>query len=206
MPAERVCTECGGSLAGRSPSSYTCSNACRKKRERRRRKEKAEGREATVGQLVNRRAEDVAHDVLKEELRPIVRGAITEDVLRAVNRMVKLTPRAVEVLGEQMDSGDAVLEGRAAALVVKYTVGHPALVRPEEESPQAMQVIFQLPRPDQPAPAIPIESETDDEEDTENRVCDICHETKSLAEFEGDSDRCSKCFREWREQILHRMQ
>lgn len=202
MPTARVCTECGGSLAGLSPSAYTDTAACRKKRQRRRAKEKAERseREATVSEVVARRATDVAHDVLKEELRPIVRGAITEDVLKAVNKMVALTGKAVDVLGEQLDSEDQVLAGRAAALVVKYTVGHPALVRPEEESPQAMQVIFQLPRPDQPAPQPVIEA---DEEDTTNRVCDICNEAKPPSAFEGDSDRCTECFRKWREQILH---
>lgn len=204
MPTARVCTECGASLAGRSTNAYTCCDAHRKQRQRRRAEEKAEraNRAATGSELVKRRVKDVAHDVLKEELRPIVREAITEDAIRALDKMIGLTGKAVEVLERDMEGDDFVLASRAANTVIKYTVGHPAVIRPQEEASHGMQVIFQLPRPDQPTP-MPIEGEAEDDEDTGQRRCDICHELKPVSDFEGDSDRCTACFTQWREQVLH---
>jgi len=206
MPAERLCTECGGPLIGKATSAYTCSDSCRKKRQRRRAAKNAEAkqRDATVSQIVRSEVRDVATDVLKAELAPVVREALDDDVLRAVRGMVALTPRAVQVLGEQLDSEDQVLAGRAASLVVKYTVGHPALVRPQDEAAQPMQVIFQLPRADEPSAPPALEAEA--EEDDGPRRCDTCHQDKPGDAFEGGSDRCTECFERDRARILHSFQ
>jgi len=183
------------------PRALTCSVACRQHRSRRLRAANidADALEATRGvrELVRRGGKDAIQEVLKQELAPVVREAIDQDVVEAIGKMVNLTTRAVEVLADDLESEDRVMRQRAAALVVKYTVGHPALVKPVDETPPQMTVHFNLPRPEG--------VQRYDEEGevlSETQVCDNCNIEKPLAEFESGSDRCTECFERMRAAVL----
>lgn len=198
--------QCKGSLEGMSPQAKTCSVGCRQHRGRRL---KGVGIDPTalaategVRELVRAGGQDAVQQVLKQELAPLVRESIDESVLSAIDRMVKLTPQAVDVLARDMEGEDRVMAQRAAALVVKYTVGHPALVRPPEEKPTAFTVNFGLPRPEEPGDAPAIDPE--DAEVVAEKVCDNCHEPKPLSAFADGSDRCEDCFQAARRAIIEK--
>lgn len=196
--------QCKGSLEGMSPQAKTCSVGCRQHRGRRLKDAGVDptALEATKGvrALVRAGGQDAVQQVLKQELAPLVREAIDESVLQAIDTMVKLTPKAVAVLANDMESEDAVMRQRAAALVVKYTVGHPALVRPPDEKPSSFTVNFGLPRPEV------IDAEADLElaegETITEKVCDNCHAPKPLSEFADGSDRCEECFQSVRQELI----
>lgn len=204
---DRVCSECGASLKGKAPSAKTCSVNCRSARSRRRKglndDLEVQAAERTVAQIVQREGEDVVMRMLKQELQPVVREAITEEVMRAISNLVSLTPQAVVALAADLESDDAVLRQRAASLVVRYTIGHPALVKPAEDEAQPFQVIFQLPRPADSGEAPAADQiEADAEVIEETRICDTCGKEKAAAEFVGGSDRCQSCFDEIRARVL----
>ena len=138
---------------------------------------------------------DVAHKIIEEEIRPVVRESITEDTLRAIGDMVALTPGAIAAITDDLASEDAVIRQRAYTLILKYTVGHQAIVRPpEEDRSQAIQVNFALPRPkgdgeDQPEAGPPIEAEA-----IEVRTCDACGREAPVHDFAANSTRCNDCY------------
>ena len=202
MALARTCSECPNSLEGKGPRTVTCSNACRLRRSRRIRRANARVEEFAeannvgaqeIAAIVRREAPDVVTRVMKEEIRPIVRESLDEDVLRAIHGMVGLTPAAVQALEEDLLSDDKVIRQRAYSLVIKYTVGHPALVKDDVTQAQQLVVNFGLPRPDaddlQPANTI------------ELHECDMCHEPKPASEFVAGSDRCTACFAEFAAKI-----
>ncbi len=204
---DRVCSECGKSLAGKPVHAKTCCDNCRSYRSRRIRRtnseqehfEEEQGAGADeVRAIVRREATGIVSRVFKEQLEPIVREAIDEDVMRAIAAMVGLTPRAVELLGEDLESEDSTVRQRAYTLVTKYTVGHPALVKSDEESKGPLTVNFNLPRPDE-EPAGPVVLE-----DEPARACDMCNSEKPESEFAAGSSRCQDCFDEWRAKVLER--
>jgi hypothetical protein len=207
MSAARVCSECGGSLAGKPPQTRTCSRSCRQKRSRRLRRQKQQAQAAgthgpeakAVYDVVSHDAkeqEEVAHQIMQEELRPVVREAITEDVLRAINDMVALTPKVVEKMAEDLESDDSVIRQRAYTLIAKYTIGHPAIVRPpEDEAGKQLVVNVGLPRPGEEAPQIDVP------EAEEVQECVICQQEKPLSQFVSNSDRCQVCHDELQDRV-----
>ena len=192
MRTERVCSECSASIEHRALSAKTCGKSCRDKRARRERKAGialATPVHERVRTIVAGNADTVARQALAEELRPIIREAIDKSVLEAIDKMVRLTPAAVDELADELHSEDVTVRHRAAALVTKYTIGHPALVRAPEQDPPALNVHFALPRPgDEPV----IEAELADTE-VGTRRCDMCGAEKAEGEFVGASDRCTEC-------------
>lgn len=154
---------------------------------------------ATVSALVARRAPDVAHKVMTQELVPVVREAIDANVVAAINELVGLTPKAVAKLEAQLDSPDPVMSQRAAALIVKYTIGHPALVKPPQDKPAGLTVNIGLPRPEHEAV---VDGDAEDAP-AELRTCEVCGTEKPVDEFESGSFQCSECFNFWREKTLH---
>lgn len=148
-----------------------------------------------IAAMVRRESPDIARDVLSKELAPIVRQALTEDVLRSIDSLVGLTPRAVQALNEDLDSDDLTIRQRAYTLLIKYTIGHPALIKQEDTNDNSQLVVnFNLPRPD----AVP---ELEEDAVVELKTCDMCSEEKPTSEFESGSDRCTNCFENWREEI-----
>jgi hypothetical protein len=182
----------------------TCGNACRLRRSRRIRRAAREVEEfeqnhglaaAEVAAVVRRESPDVITRVMHTALEPIVRESITEDVLQAINGMVGLTVQAVNALQEDLSSEDSTVRQRAYSLVIKYTVGHPALVKPTDtDEGKQLVVNFNLPRPD----SEPIEADAEEVIDVE---CDMCHMTKPSTEFVAGSTRCAPCFESWRSAI-----
>lgn len=156
---------------------------------------------------------EVAHKVVAEELRPHVREALTEDVLKALRDLVGLTPKVVAALEEDLASDDAYVRQKAYALIVRYTMGHGALVpKPEEADQGQMTVVFaQMPRPENTAPQQPHTGEpvvpdepAPDATAVELRTCDACDTEKPAKEFVGMSSRCTKCHNELRDTVLSR--
>ncbi len=203
MDLARRCTECGASLQGKGPNAKTCGDKCRSKRSRRLKRAAKEAgalkampeHQKDVAGRVRTEIPDVAHDVIEEELRPVVRESITEDTLRAIQTMVGLTPAAVEALSEDLASEDSTVRQRAYKLVLQYTVGHPAIVRAEDESAgQRLEVHFDLPRPDTPAEPEVVEAEVVDDTEEDTKECDACGQDKPLRDFIGGSDRCIACY------------
>lgn len=206
--AVRTCSECGKPLASKSVTAKTCTNACRLKRSRRIRRANVEVQDFAernnagaqeIAAIVRREAPDVITRVMKTELAPIVREALTEDVLRAINTLVGLTPRAVQALMEDLESTDATIRQRAYTLLIKYTVGHPALIKADDSAGQGQMVVnFNLPRPEAPDPAEPAATE----DAVALRTCDMCAEDKPEDEFVAGSARCQACFEAWRANIV----
>lgn len=152
-----------------------------------------------VAAIVRGEAPDVIKDVMRAQLGPVVREALTEDVLRAVQSMLGLTPKAVELLREDMESDDKVLRQRAYMLVTKYTIGHPALLQHEDASGSGqLTVNFNLPRPTDDPTII----EVDVLPDEELKTCDMCNAEKPSSEFVAESDRCQDCFEKWKASVL----
>lgn len=187
-----------------SVRAITCTKACRNKRSLRLRREAKEAAAASTNPVLaemrlatNQHYVDVAKEVLREQLQPIVRQTLTEDVLRAINDLVGLTPAAVAALHEDLESEDKVLRQRAYSLLMKYTVGHQALVKQEDTEDKSQLVVnFNLPRPDSTAP-LPEEAAP-----PAIVVCDICKEPKPDTEMVAGSDRCQTCFDEWKAKIV----
>lgn len=195
---KRTCSECPNPLE--RPNQKTCSAKCRAARSRRlKRISRDNGKQVEltaaqtqVAMAVRNEAPDVAHDVIQDELRPIVREAITEDVLRAIETMVGLAPQAVAALAQDLHSEDSKVRQKAYDLWLRYTVGHNAIVRPEEdEAGKQLVVNFNLPRPEG-GPGTEAQEDTDTEAQ-ELRVCNMCGEEKDVALFVAASDRCSDC-------------
>lgn len=131
---------------------------------------------------------DAARQATRDELRPIVREAITQDVMDAISKLVNLTPTMVDAIAEDLESSDKTLRQRAYSLLARYTLGNPS-VAPQPETPDQapMQVTFHLPRPGDASPT-PVALETVD-----LRECVECKEHKMEADFVGASDRCQDC-------------
>ena len=212
--AAAVCTECGKSLADRKEGSVTCGATCRSARSRRLRRQRKRMTQAateahtyqdpeqrSLALAAHDKQPEVVKEVMREELRPVVREAITEDTLRALHELVALTPRAVQCIAEDLHGDDLTIRQRAYTLLTKYTIGHQAIVRPAEETAgQKLEVHFALPRPghdvgglgDTEAPAVELEV-------TELRTCDMCEVSKPITDFIAGSQRCAECYEQQRE-------
>lgn len=215
MTAYRRCSECGEALTGKSAGAKTCSPKCRSARSRRLKKQKSEAGQAfrlpehqrDLRDRVEGATPDVAHDVIQEELRPVVRESITADTLQAIAQMVALTPTAVAALQEDLTSEDSVIRQRAYTLLMKYTVGHRAIVQPPEtDKSQPLQVNFNLPRPNSANTEASVPGNSADIEATaeELKTCDACGQEKSADQFIAGSDRCSDCFSK-QQQLLEQL-
>jgi hypothetical protein len=151
--------------------------------------------QAEITARVRSELPDVAHRVIEEEIRPVVRESITADTLRAISKMVALTPHAVAAIQEDLLSDNEVVRQRAYTLIMKYTVGHSALVQPpDQDRTQPLQIHFDLPRPtDAPDPE-PDEPEPEVEDAEVVRECDTCRADKPESDFVANSDRCVECY------------
>lgn len=211
MALSRVCSECPNLLTERQ--KYTCGDTCRGRRSRRLKRTRAAAGEkralpehqSAVAEAVRWEAADIAHTVLQEELRPIVREAITADVLRSINSMVALAPAVVMRLAEDLDSPDSKIRQKAYDLWLRYTVGHQAIVRPAEgDDSKNLTVNFNLPRPD--GSTIGDVIEDDPSEALELRTCNLCSEEKPAEQFVAASDRCEDCHEKMQLEVARRLQ
>src|ERR1700749_2407424 len=141
MPTNpRVCSECGADISTKPAKTLTCSSAHRQQRARRLRRRAREQKNLEaqpealniMSGVIRDRLKDSAHEAIKENLAPVIREALTEETLKAVQRLISLTPAAVAAIEEDLAGDDPVLRQRAYTLLVKYTVGHPAIVKPDD--------------------------------------------------------------------------
>lgn len=225
--SQHICTECGSPFVSRNATAKTCTPKCRTARNRRHKKAGDAAAEFASEQshleLVLEKATSAAVDrlpeaafaALKEELAPVVREALTDEVLRGIGGMVGLLPLMIEGLKESLqatrlvtDSEGGVVYGRdgepmmvpdhgerakALALGLKYTVGQPGLA-PQPEAPETapITVIF----PAMPAPtqqSVDSTAEALPELVEGERLCDMCRTAKPADEFVGSSNRCAIC-------------
>lgn len=199
---DRRCSECGESLKDRGPRAITCGDTCRQARSARLRKSAplADGHKDTRERRAARKA---AHDATVEVLKPVIREALTEEALRGIRELLGLTPAAVSALKGDLEGDDPVLRQRAAGIVVKYTMGNSALVRPEDTDDSRQIVVnFALPRPSQDPQAIGdmvVEGEGD-----ELRTCKACGAEKLASEFAEQSSRCLECHESLKQKVLGR--
>jgi hypothetical protein len=199
VPVKHKCSECGKPLE--NPVAKTCGNICRKKRGRRIARQKKEaGRQNALPEhqkmladVTRGIAPDVAHEVAKEEIRPVVREALTQDVLNSIGALVQLTPLAVAALATDLQSADDKIRQKATELLLRYTVGHQAVAPSQQNAPAPMQVQLMWPTaaPDGTidAPRTLVEATEDD-----NLVeCMECHEKKQPGQMYLGSERCTDC-------------
>ncbi len=208
---QRVCTEDGVLfVAGRS-DQLTCSGKCRTRKSRREAKGLPEpyGPERRAELLAGIRAVaedgalDMAREILAAEIAPIVRESLTAEVLESVGAMVRLLPKMVDALEEELTGTPVWIHGepllgkdgkqliavdpdrrlKAIALLSKYTVGSPALApqAPPETQPPVAIHFGVVPRPNY------------DADSTAERVCGVGGELRPEADFIDGSDRCVHC-------------
>ena len=117
---QRVCTECGDIFAVGRSDQLTCSGKCRTRKSRR----EAKGLPEPFG--AQRRAEllagiravaeegalDMAREILAAELAPIVRENLTAEVLESVGAMVRLLPKMVAGLEEELTGAPVWHDGQ----------------------------------------------------------------------------------------------
>ncbi len=132
----------------------------------------------------------MVHEVAKEELRPVVRDAITEDVLRSIDGLMRLSPRAVELIAADLESSNEAVRQKAYTLLLRYTLGNPAVAPTPEATTPPMQVVFNMPQPGDDAPEALIETPA---AEVELEECCVCHEHKAPEQFIAGSDRCQTC-------------
>lgn len=175
--------------------------------------------------LQNLKMDDALRDVAREELRPVVRQAITEDVLRAAERLVNLTPLMVDAIEQDLRSTDKNLRQKAYTLLARHTLGNHSIAPPADEPGKApLQVVFALPRPGGPADeSIPLTAELPESveppdvevveepaevaEPDDGSTLQDCHEcgvAKPMDQFVAGSDRCQKCHDDLRAQVIER--
>lgn len=189
-------TECDGPGCHNPPRPWSgtgtipkyCSRACSQRRYRVNRGEAASGR--TPGELVSEETERAAAELLREELRPHVREAITDEVIVQIKDLIKATPLAIAELIKQLKNPDVEIRQKAAKEILRHTTGNKAIVPDiNADRQQDLIVHFALPRPDDPTPNGPLDAPPED-----LRQCDSCQSWKTPREFEGSSDRCTDCF------------
>jgi len=134
------------------------------------------------------KTEDAIREAFIEELRPVVREAIDEDAVRAIKGMVGLAPAAILVLQEDLSAEDPVLRQRAAALIMKYSLGNPNAMPPREAAGAGLTIINQMPDAGQVDP--PVEAEVVDDE---TRRCESCRLDRPRSAFVADAPVCGTC-------------
>lgn len=130
---------------------------------------------------------------MQKELQPVVREAITDDVLKALQQMVSLAPVAVAALAADLQSEDPTRRAKATDLWFRYTVGQKNIVSPEQEAAGSRMVVnFEMPRPSDPQSGHEPEEGVIAEAE-ELRVCDVCRHEKPASAFVAASTRCQEC-------------
>lgn len=212
MPPRRRCLHCGAALNG-GPQQQFCSDAHRKQHARskdrklvaaQRQADRVQGeapgsissavaRNDDIAALIGRKREDVIREAFVDELRPVVREAIDNDAIRAIQGMVALAPSAVLVLEQDLQSNDPLVRSKAAAMVVKYTLGNPNVAPPRQANDGGLTIINHM--PDAVAPAVddPAQPEAIVADATEVKRCDTCRLDKPVDDFPAGGPRCQVC-------------
>lgn len=206
-----VCSECSTPLENPRRNQKTCGKKkCRDQRYRRlaaMRKERGQNAALPdhlkdLSAVVRGETKDIGREVIKEELRPIVRESLTSDVLHSVGALVQMVPKAIERIQEDLDSPDETIRQRAYTLLLKYTMGNPSVAPgPAEAAPSPMSVVFNLPRPGSPEDST---SPVQVEDVVELQQCVECGTERPLHEFVAGSSRCVPCQKALEEKVYAR--
>lgn len=228
---QKICSECGDPFLASTEAAKTCCEAHRKRRQRRKEKQGQDFTEydvdisattAAMEQAAQHALDDlpaVARELLAAEMQPIVREALTGEVLQSLSAMLGMMPLVQAALTDDLtaltmvwnDEGCPLMEAdgvtpalvpdydrrqKAVAMVLKYTVGQPGLA-PQPDAPEAAGVTVVFSGMGEPAitsSAVDLGEERLAElESGESRQCDICELVKPKAEFVGASSRCEDC-------------
>jgi len=213
--ASRLCTapDCSTELTG--AQKLYCSNACKSRAQRAKRADAAAAHKADLPDPTPDQVARAMQEELQNQLAPVIRENLTDDVVKAAEDMVKLSGKAVAALKQDLESTDPNIRQRAYALWLKYTVGSQAVMpNLTDDSQSPMTVVIanmpatvepaqpppeELPRRDPEAPALPPPT---DAELQDLRECDTCHTFKPDSQFEASSSRCTDCFDRLRSQAL----
>lgn len=214
-----TCPECKGQYES-AKERFTCGTwTCKDRRKRRQQREKrAIAARTTPAQIVEKVRQEsdtiatrVAEDIIRQELTPVVREALSEAVLQSIADLVALTPMVVANLkddllaeethivdGEMVVTVDYDRRAKATAQVAKFTIASPALApQPEAADAQPLQVIIHTPRPSYDVDGNAVQAEdAAAPEMLAAYECDICHQVRPGALFEQGSTRCKDCHAE----------
>ncbi len=219
LSEQRVCSEDGTIFVARG-DAVTCSATCRTQRKRRTDKGRPEPygpeRRAEILAGIRATAEEgavaMAQEIMREEIRPVVREALTSEVMSAIGDMVALLPLSIAGLRAEMEGVPLIVDGvvmrdhknnviyaidgdrrlKAIAMLHKATVGSAGLApqAPDAKAPPIAINFGDVPRPnwDADTTAAPL------------RECEICEEDRPEDDFVGGSNRCASCDAELRAQ------
>lgn len=200
-----ACTECSKVVPDPTGKRKTCSDACRAKRNRRMAKERKAVAQANsddphiqaIKAAIN--GDDVVHDVIADELRPMVRDVINTDneVQQALQKIVGLTQGAIAALQADLLNPNPKIRQNAATLILKYTLGNPSVAPESADAHRPITINFDMPIADGPIEDGRVV------EAQEVRTCDSCGIEKNVHEFQDDSDRCKVCFNRMRDKVAH---
>jgi hypothetical protein len=194
-----ICSECPNEVSSRAK---TCSDTCRAKRHRRIKRGRAEGTgPATADDLPSGAVEAAIQDTVQQAIVPIVREALTDDVLKGIRDLLNLTPKAIKAIEQDLESENDFIRQGAYRLLARYTLGHPSLVPEVSNDKNVVVMVNGIARPQGPAQpgeelAAPAETAV---AVVETRQCDSCDEHKPVTEFVGTSHRCQVCFTRMRD-------
>jgi hypothetical protein len=162
-----------------------------------------------ISALIGKAREDLVHEVMREELRPVIREAIDDEIRQSIKMLVGLAPAALLSLANDLSSDDEVIRHKAASLIAKYTLGNPHVTPPRDDTGDKLVIINAMPRPDAPAydvdatplpESLGLPSQATDE--SEQRRCDTCNLDKPLREFPGDGPRCQQCLDDRKQLVI----
>lgn len=132
---------------------------------------------------------EATQDELRRQLAPVIREAITADVLQGIHNLIGHLPEAIAEAYALLGSDDEEMRYRAAALILRHTTGNKSVVPDVNEGQGGnLTVVFGIPRPD-------VLNQIEGESMViEEKECDSCGKSKPLDQFVATSDRCTECF------------
>jgi hypothetical protein len=135
---------------------------------------------------------EVTREALAKAVEPVVQSALTGEVLKALDDLIKLTPQVVAAIEQDLESDNEFLRQHAYQTLLKYTVGHKGLVPDVKSDTAPITVIIDgVERPPETAFHKPPEHATDGRE---WKQCDRCGEVKPVDQFAANSTRCVQCY------------
>lgn len=137
----------------------------------------------------------VTREALADAVKPVVQSALTEEVLKALDDLIKLTPQVVAAIEADLQSDNEFLRQHAYQTLLKYTVGHKGLVPDIKTDTAPVTVIIDgVERP----PDSPFHKPREDDA-PDWKQCDRCQEFKPIDQFAANSNRCTMCYESMRE-------
>lgn len=206
-----TCEICGKPLTGKQ------RRACGLEHRNQLRTRAAADRASLERQVAEHEVTKAVQTEVAAEVGPVVREALTENIMSQIQRFVHLIPAALDAIEKNLVAEDPDVRQKAATTLLRYTMGNPSVAPPSlEVDKPAIQIQFGIPRSDTigpargggvrplseltgmvpigPTPIIDVESaDLDDNSTCEHQVCMECGLEKCLDEFVGSSFRCKDC-------------